>query len=135
MIEINKIHKGDCLEVMKQIDDKSVDLILCDLPYGVTARNKWDIIIPFDKLWEQYRRIIKDNGIICLTATNPFASDLIQSARDIFRYDLIWEKSQGTGFLNANRMPLRSHELVLVFYKKLILFLSGLLNQTSASKN
>jgi site-specific DNA-methyltransferase (adenine-specific) len=119
MLEINKIHQGDCLEVMKQIDDKSVDMILCDLPYGVTARNKWDKIINTKELFKEYRRIIKEKGIICLTATQPFATELILKELDMFRYDLIWEKSWGTGFLNANRMPLRSHELVLIFYKKL----------------
>jgi site-specific DNA-methyltransferase (adenine-specific) len=119
MLELNKIYQGDCLEVMKQIDDKSVDLILCDLPYGVTARNKWDVIIPFDKLWEQYKRIIKDNGVIILTATEPFASMLIMSNIEMFRYDLIWDKKAVTGFLNAKRMPLRRHESILVFYKNL----------------
>ena len=89
MVELNKIYQGDCLELMKQIEDKSVDMILCDLPYGVTARNKWDKIIPIDKLWEQYRRIIKDNGVIVLTATQPFASMLIMSNIEMFRYDLI----------------------------------------------
>jgi len=119
MIEINKIHQGDCLELMKQIDDKSINLILCDLPYGVTARNEWDKIIPFDKLWEQYKRIIKDNGVIVLTATQPFASMLIMSNLEMFRYDLIWDKKAVTGFLNAKKMPLRRHESVLVFYKNL----------------
>lgn len=117
MIEINKVHQGDCLELMKQVDDKSVDMILCDLPYGVTARNKWDIIIPFDKLWEQYKRIIKDEGVIVLTATQPFASMLIMSNIEMFRYDLIWDKKAVTGFLNAKKMPLRRHETILVFYK------------------
>ena len=119
MLEKNKIYCMDCLEGMKQMDDNSVDMILCDLPYGVTARNKWDIIIEFDKLWKQYERIIKDNGAIVLTATEPFASMLIISNNKLFRYDLIWEKPLATGFLNANRMPLRNHEQVLVFYKKL----------------
>lgn len=119
MLEINKIHQGDCIELMKQVDDKSVSMILCDLPYGVTARNKWDVIIPFDKLREQYKRIIKDNGVIVLTATEPFASMLIMSNIEMFRYDLIWNKKAVTGFLNAKKMPLRTHESVLIFYKNL----------------
>lgn len=115
----NILIQGDCLEVMKEIPDKSVDMILCDLPYGVTARNEWDKIINTKELFREYKRIIKEKGIICLTATQPFATELISESKELFRYDLIWEKSQGTGFLNANRMPLRSHELILIFYKKL----------------
>lgn len=118
-METNKIYQGDCLELMKQIEDKSIDLILCDLPYGVTARNEWDKIIHFDKLWEQYKRIIKDNGVIILTATQPFASMLIMSNLEMFKYDLIWDKKAVTGFLNAKKMPLRRHESILVFYKNL----------------
>ncbi|WP_242808173.1 site-specific DNA-methyltransferase [Bacillus sp. N447-1] len=116
---INQIHNMDCLEGMKLLQDKSVDMILCDLPYGVTARNKWDVIIPFDKLWEQYERIIKDDGAIVLTATQPFASKLIMSNPNLFRYDWIWEKTLATGHLNAKKMPMRAHESILVFYKKL----------------
>lgn len=116
---LNEIYNMDCLEGMKLLQDKSVDMILCDLPYGVTARNKWDVIIPFDKLWEQYERIIKDNGAIVLTATQPFASKLIMSNPDLFRYDWIWEKTSATGHLNAKKMPMRAHESILVFYKKL----------------
>lgn len=119
LLKSNTLYHGDCLELMQDIDDKSVGLILCDLPYGVTNRNKWDEVIPFEPLWEHYERIIKDNAAIVLTATQPFATSLISSNRDLFRYDLIWEKSTPTGFLNANRMPLRNHELVLVFYKHL----------------
>jgi len=116
-METNKIYQGDCLELMKQIGDKSVDLILCDLPYGVTARNKWDVIIPFEKMWEQYKRIIKEDGAIILTATQPFASMLVMSNIEMFKYEWIWEKTQGTEFLNAKKQPLRNHEQVLVFYK------------------
>ena len=116
---INRVILGDCLEVMPQIDSDSIDLILCDLPYGVTARNKWDQVIPFDKLWEEYTRIAKDNAAIVLTATQPFASQLIMSNPALFRYDLIWTKNKKTGFLNAKKMPLRAHECILVFYKKL----------------
>lgn len=115
----NKILCGDCLEVMKDIPDSVIDMVLCDLPYGITARNKWDVIIPFDQLWKQYKRIVKDNAAIILTATQPFASQLVMSNPDWFRYDLIWEKNKSTGFLNANKMPLRRHEIILVFYKRL----------------
>ena len=118
MLELNKIHQGDCMELMQHIPDKSVDMIFCDLPYGVT-RNKWDSILPFDKLWSHYKRVIKENGIIVLTATQPFATDLINSNREWFRYDLIFEKTLGSGFLNAKRMPMRYHEHILIFYNKL----------------
>jgi len=113
----NKVILGDCLEVMKEIEDKSIDMILCDLPYGTTSCS-WDIIIPFEPLWEQYKRIIKDNGAIVLTASQPFTSALVMSNVEMFKYDLVWNKNLATGFLNANRMPLRSHEEILIFYKK-----------------
>lgn len=106
----------DCLEGMKHINDKSIDMILCDLPYGKT-QNKWDKLIPFESLWEQYERIIKDNGAIVLTADQPFTSLLVNSNQKLFRYSLVWEKTTPTGFLNANKMPLRIHEDILVFYK------------------
>lgn len=109
---------GDCLEKMKEIPDKSIDMILCDLPYGVT-KVKWDTKIPFEPLWEQYERIIKPNGAIVLFSTQPFTTDLICSNRKMFRYEIIWEKTQKTGFYNANKMPLKGHENILVFYKKL----------------
>lgn len=115
---MEKVIQGDCLEVMKDIPDKSIDMILCDLPYGTTAC-KWDTIIPFEAMWEQYRRVIKDNGAIVLTASQPFTSALVMSNPKMFRYDLTWSKNAVTGFLNAKRMPLRSHEDILVFYKKL----------------
>ncbi len=117
-MEINTIYQGDCLEVMKDIPDKSVDMILCDLPYGTTAC-KWDTIIPFEPLWEQYERVIKDNGAIVLTSDEPFTSQLINSNLNRFRYKWIWQKSYSTGFMNANKMPLKNVEDVLVFYKKL----------------
>lgn len=110
--------QGDCLELMKDIPDKSVDLILCDLPYG-TTQNKWDTVIPFDKLWAQYNRIIKDNGAILLFSQMPFGANLIMSNPKMFRYEWIWEKDNSTGFLNANKMPLKKHENILVFYKHL----------------
>ncbi len=116
-MEINKIYQGDCLELMKQIDDKSVDMILCDLPYG-TTQCKWDSIIPFDMLWIQYKRIIKDEGVIVLTASQPFSSALIMSNPKMFKYDIIWEKSKATGFLNSKKRPLVAHEHILIFYKK-----------------
>ena len=112
------LRQGDCLEVMKDIPDKSIDMILCDLPYG-TTRNKWDSIVPLDKLWKQYERIIKDNGVICLFAQSPFDKILGCSNLKLLRYEWIWEKDNGTGFLNAKKMPLKIHENILVFYKKL----------------
>ncbi|MEB9609654.1 site-specific DNA-methyltransferase [Bacillus cereus] len=116
---LNQVFNMDCLEGMKLIPDKSVDMILCDLPYGTTAC-KWDSIIPFDLLWKQYERIIKDNGAILLTASQPFTTKLIASNMKLFRYEWIWKKGNHvTGFPNANRMPLKNHENVLVFYKNL----------------
>ena len=117
-MEINKIYNEDCLEGMKRIPDKSVDMILADLPYG-TTRNKWDSIIPLDLLWEQYDRIIKDNGAIVLTAQTPFDKVLGCSNLKLLRYEWIWEKTTPTGFLNAKKMPMKAHENILVFYKKL----------------
>lgn len=114
-----KLYNNECIQTMRDIQDASVDMILCDLPYGVTARNKWDTVIPFESLWEQYRRIIKSNGCIALFAQGMFMCDLMKSAPDIWRYNLVWQKTTPTGFLNANRMPLRSHEEICIFYKKL----------------
>lgn len=99
---------------MKNIPDKSVDMVLCDLPYGTTAC-KWDTIVPFEPLWEQYKRIIKDNGVVVLTASQPFTSALVMSSPDTFRYSLVWDKVQPVGHLNAKKMPLRQHEDILVF--------------------
>jgi len=93
---LNKIIKGDCLEIMPKLPDKSIDMILADLPYGVT-RNKWDSIIPLDKLWSEYKRIIKDNGATVLTATQRFASQLVMSEPELFRYDYVWAKSVSSG--------------------------------------
>ena len=118
MLELNRIYNQDCLEGMKYIDDKSIDMILCDLPYGTTTC-KWDTIIPFDKLWNQYNRVIKDNGAILLFAQTPFDKVLGCSNIKNLRYEWIWEKEQGTGNLNANKMPLKKTENILVFYKKL----------------
>ena len=115
---LNQIHLGDCLELMKELDSNSIDMILCDLPFGVT-QNKWDSVIPLDLLWEQYQRVIKKNGAIVLFGAQPFTSQLVMSNPKRFRYSLVWEKNKSTGFLNAKRMPLRNHEDILVFYKKL----------------
>ena len=114
--KINLLH-GDCLELMNDIPDKSVDMILCDLPYGVT-QCKWDVIIPFDKLWEQYNRIIKDNGAVVLFGNEPFTSLLICSNLKNFKYNWIWQKNKATGFLNAKKQPLNDNETISVFYKK-----------------
>jgi DNA modification methylase len=116
-MELNKIYNEDCLIGMKRIPDKSIDMILCDLPYG-TTNCKWDTIIPFEPLWEQYERIIKDNGAIVLTGSEPFSSMLRMSNLKLFKYDWIWDKVKGTGFLNAKRQPMRNHEIVSVFYRK-----------------
>lgn len=112
-----ELYNGDCLEVMKDIPDKSIDMILCDLPYGMT-QNKWDICIPLDKLWEQYKRIIKPSGAIVLTAQGLFTAKLIMSQPQLYKYKWIWEKSKSTNFLNAKKQPLRKHEDICVFYKK-----------------
>jgi len=114
---INKVIQGDCLEVMKGIPDKSIDMILCDLPYGTTAC-KWDTIIPFEPLWKQYNRIIKDNGVIVLTGSQPFTSKLILSNIDNFRYEIIWEKEQITNFVHIRKQIGKIHENICVFYKK-----------------
>ena len=115
-IELNKIYNEDCLEGMKRIPDKSVDMILCDLPYGTTAC-KWDEIIPFEPLWEQYNRIIKDNGAIVLTARNPFSSNLVMSNVKMYKHKWVWNKKQSGSFFNAKLMPLQIEEDVLVFAK------------------
>ena len=109
-----ELYNGDCLELMKNIPDKSIDMILCDLPYGAT-RCKWDVIIPFEPLWEQYNRIIKDNGAIVLTATQPFTSKIVLSNIKGFKHEWIWQKEQGVGFQIAKYRPLQEHESVLVF--------------------
>ena len=116
MLEKNKVYLGDCLELMKDIADKSIDMILCDLPYGTTAC-KWDVIIPFDKLWEQYHRIIKDNGAIVLTASQPFTSLLVCSNLQMFKYNIIWDKKKPSSVLHAKIQPLRKHEDILIFAK------------------
>lgn len=122
MDDIHLIY-GDCLVDMKNIPDKSIDCILCDLPYGqLNKGNKhaaWDVVIPFKPLWEQYKRIIKDNGAIVLFAQGMFTAQLMMSNPKMWRYNLVWDKCRVTGFLNANKMPMRKHEDICVFYKKL----------------
>lgn len=113
----NVVIEGDCLEVLKSIPDKSVDLILCDLPYG-TTQNKWDSLIPLDQLWHEYERIIKDNGAIALTSQGIFTAKLILSNAKMFKYKITWVKSKATNFLNAKKQPLRKHEDICIFYKK-----------------
>ena len=111
-----ELWQGDCLELMKDIPDASVDMILCDLPYGST-KLKWDTIIPFEPLWEQYERVIKDNGAIVLTASQPFTSKLVSSKLEWFKHEWIWEKQRASNFMRANREPLKYHENILVFSK------------------
>ena len=128
------LRHGDCLEIMKDIPDKSVDMILADLPYGTTAC-KWDSIIPFEPLWEQYERIIKDKGAIVLTGAQPFTSALVMSNPKKHRYNLVWEKTRPTLFQHAWRMPLRNHEDIVVFYKKTPTYNpQGLVKQTRKVK-
>ena len=116
MNDIKLIH-GDCLEEMKNIPDKSIDMILCDLPYG-TTKCKWDTVIPFEPLWKEYKRIIKDNGAIVLFASQPFTSFLVTSNIKMFKYEWIWHKNKGGNPLNAKKIPMKQHESILVFYKK-----------------
>jgi site-specific DNA-methyltransferase (adenine-specific) len=125
----NKIFCGDCLEIMKEFGNKSIDMILSDLPYGIT-RNKWDFVIPMDKLWEQYERIIVDDGAIILTAKQPFTSMLIMSNLNLFKYEWIWEKTIGSGQLNIRIRPLSVHESILVFGKKAIKYFPQMVEGT-----
>lgn len=111
-----QLYHGDCLEVMKQIPDKSIDMILCDLPYGTTAC-KWDVIIPFEPLWEQYKRLIKPNGAIALFGSEPFSSKLRISNLHYYRYDWIWDKVRPSGFQIAKYTPMKRHEIISVFSK------------------
>ena len=113
-LPLNKIHHGDCLDLMQHLPSGSVDMILCDLPYGTTAC-KWDTIIPFDKLWAQYERVIKPNGAIVLTASQPFTSALVMSNPKMFRHEWIWLKNRGSNFANTVREPFKEHEAVLLF--------------------
>jgi site-specific DNA-methyltransferase (adenine-specific)/modification methylase len=114
---LDRIVEGDCLETMRCLPSKSVDLILCDLPYG-TTQNKWDCLIPLPELWEHYRRVIKDRGAIVLTSHGIFTASLILSNPRWFKYKIVWSKSKPTNFLNAKKQPLRKHEDICVFYGK-----------------
>lgn len=114
MLETNTVHQGDCLEIMKSIDDKSVDFILCDPPYGITAP-QWDRVIDFGELWKTYNRILKDTGTVALFGTQPFTSKLIMSNIDQYRYCWYWFKNQGTNFFHATRMPIRKVEEIVIF--------------------
>jgi site-specific DNA-methyltransferase (adenine-specific) len=118
-LELNRIYQRDCLSDggMALIPDKSIDLILCDLPYG-TTQCKWDAILPFDELWSQYERVIKDDGVIVLTAAQPFTTNLISSNLNLFKYCWVWDKKKATGALNAKYRPMVSHEDICIFYKK-----------------
>jgi site-specific DNA-methyltransferase (adenine-specific)/modification methylase len=112
----NTLFEGDCLEVMSKFPDKSIDMILCDLPYG-TTQNKWDSVISLSALWKEYERVIKDNGVIALTSQGVFTAQLIMSNTKLFKYKLAWVKSKATNFLNAKKQPLRKHEDVCIFYR------------------
>jgi len=117
-MKINEIYLGDCLELMpKYVEDKSIDMIFCDLPYG-TTQNNWDSVIPLDKLWKEYKRVIKDNGAIVLFSEQPFTSVLVSSNLKMFKYEWVWNKVVPTNHLNAKRQPMRLHENICVFYKK-----------------
>ena len=118
MKEDIKLLQGDCLELMNDIPDRSIDMVLCDLPYE-TTKNRWDKTIPFEDLWKMYDRVIKENSAIILFGQGMFTANLMMSNQTMWRYNLIWYKSQPSGFLNANRMPLRVHEDICVFYKKM----------------
>lgn len=113
----NNVIEGDCLDIMKEIPDNSIDMVLCDLPYG-TTQNKWDSVIDLDKLWKEYKRIVKDRGPIVLTSQGIFTAKLILSNEKMFKYKIVWMKSKATNFLNAKKQPLRKHEDICVFYKK-----------------
>jgi site-specific DNA-methyltransferase (adenine-specific) len=121
-LELNRIYNMDCLDGMREIPDKSVDMILCDLPYGQT-QNAWDSIIPLERLWNEYLRLIKQNTAVILFGQGMFTVEVMFSQRAMWRYNLIWEKgNRATGFLNAHKMPMRSHEDLLVFYLSLPTF-------------
>ncbi len=114
---VNRLIEGDCMVEMKKLPDRSVDMILCDLPYGIT-QNDWDCYLPLDELWAEYNRIIKPNGVIALTSSGIFTARLIMSQPKIYKYKWVWEKSKSTNFLNAKKQPLRKHEDICIFYQK-----------------
>lgn len=129
----NTLHHGDCLEIMKDIPDKSIDMILCDLPYQITNCS-WDTLVPFEPLWEQYKRIIKKNSVIVLTASQPFTSMLVLSNLKMFKYDWCWRKSNVSGFLNAKKRPLRQHEDIIVFCDGVPVYFPQLFTKMSPRK-
>ncbi len=135
---MNKILLGDSLDIMSKATPKSIDMVLCDLPYG-TTKAKWDVVIPFDLLWKQYNKIIKENGAIVLFCSQPFTSKLIVSNLSNFKYTWVWKKPKGTGHLNAKKMPLRDSEDIAVFYKKQCIynpqFIEGTPYKNKAGKN
>lgn len=112
----NKVFEADCLDLLPQIPDKSIDMVLCDLPYG-TTQNKWDSVIDLEKLWKEYKRVVKDNGVVVLTSQGVFTARLIMSNESWFKYKIVWIKSKSTNFLNAKKQPLRKHEDICVFYR------------------
>lgn len=114
---VNSLIEGDCMIEMKKIPDQSVDMILCDLPYGIT-QNDWDCYLPLDELWAEYKRIVKPTGVIALTSSGIFTARLIMSQPKIYKYKWVWEKSKATNFLNAKKQPLRKHEDICIFYQK-----------------
>lgn len=115
-MSIIKLYKGDCIEIMQQIPDHSVDMVLCDLPYGIT-QNKWDSVIPFEELWRAYDRVTKPTAVIALNASQPFTSALVMSNPKMFRHEWIWIKNRGSNFANTVREPMKEHESVLIFSK------------------
>jgi len=128
-----ELYKGDCLEVMKTIEDNSIDAIICDLPYG-TTQCKWDSLISLDMIWFEYERIIKDNGAIVLFGSQPFTSALVMSNPKIFKYEWIWQKSHATGHLNSKKQPMRQHESICVFYKKQCTYNPQMIDKTYLDK-
>ncbi len=114
---VNRVIEGDCIEIMRHLPNGCIDMVLCDLPYG-TTQNKWDCIVPLDKLWAEYKRVVKDSGAIVLTSQGLFTAALIMSQPKMFKYKWVWEKSKATNFLNVKKQPLRKHEDICVFYKK-----------------
>lgn len=113
----NSIYEGDCLEILKKLPSGSIDMVLCDLPYG-TTQNRWDSLIDLKALWKEYHRVVKENGAIVLTSQGLFTARLILSNERNFKYKIVWEKSKPTNFLNAKRQPLRKHEDICVFYRR-----------------
>ena len=129
-----KIYNSDCFDIMPGIPDKSIDMILCDLPYGTTAC-KWDVVLPFDKLWEQYNRIIKDRGCIALFGSEPFSSYLRMSNIKNYKYDWIWEKNLSSNFMSARYVPLKEHENIIIFYNKKVFYNPQKIEKSESGKS